>query len=512
MTRLGLAVLLLVISGAASRPCAGGCWFVSGRAAPAPATAEPIGVGHAEATAAIYGCAAPILPVASPIPLRAGPHLFLDEFLIESSSNVTRKVSAPARDPALPNPLVSGREDGCFQPYLTVVRDSQSGRFRLWYGVRTEDLNPSRSHLGYLESADGIRWIRPHRVLADPAPINFGASVIDEGPGCPRPAERFKFGWWHDGGLKVAASADGLSWKPLSPAVVLPHNHDINSLFWDPLRRRYVATVSFSLTGKTWSGARRVTKQSVSQDLLHWREPWFVLTPDDRFDEGETQFYAMDGYLARGDLIVGMVKVLRDDLKADQPPDPPEAYGIGYTTLAWTRDGEHWTRDRAKFFDRSPEPGAWDHAHAWIDEQLLVGEEVHLYYGGYKRGHKANRFAERQIGLVKMKRDRYVAREAGPQGGSLRTPLVTLSAAAMTLNVDASNGEVKVEVLDAERRPIPGFTAADCRPARGDALAVAVSWRRPLAKLAGRPVRLEFLLKNARLFAFDLWALEPQKP
>jgi hypothetical protein len=81
----------------------------------------------------------------------------------------------------------------------------------------------------------------------------------------------------------------------------------------------------------------------------------------------------------------------------------------------------------------------------------------------------------------------------------------------MTLNVDASNGEVKVQVLDAEGRPIPGFTAADCRPARGDALAVAVRWRRPLAKLAGHPVRLEFLLKNARLFAFDLWAVEQRR-
>ena len=125
-----------------------------------------------------------------------------------------------------------------------------------------------------------------------------------------------------------------------------------------------------------------------------------------------------------------MVKVLRDDLKADQPPEPRDAYGIGYTTLAWTRDGEHWTRDREKFFDRHPQHGAWDHAHAWIDEQVPVGDEVYLYYGGYKSGHKVNRFEERQIGLVKMKRDRYVAREAGADGGSFRTPLVQFEAAS----------------------------------------------------------------------------------
>ncbi|MBI4324383.1 MAG: hypothetical protein HY674_03890, partial [Chloroflexi bacterium] len=99
------------------------------------------------------------------MPLRPGPHLFLDESLLESSWNVTRRVNVPSRDPAIPNPLVTGKEDGCFQPYMTVLRNPQTGRFRLWYGVHTADFNSSRSHLGYLESPDGFRWMRPHRVL-----------------------------------------------------------------------------------------------------------------------------------------------------------------------------------------------------------------------------------------------------------------------------------------------------------------------------------------------------------
>ena len=54
---------------------------------------------------------------------------------------------------------------------------------------------PGQSHIGYLESEDGVRWIRPHRVLADPSPIQFGVSVIDEGLNFRNPAERFKFAW-----------------------------------------------------------------------------------------------------------------------------------------------------------------------------------------------------------------------------------------------------------------------------------------------------------------------------
>ena len=248
------------------------------------------------------------------------------------------------------------------------------------------------------------------------------------------------------------------------------------------------------------------TQQSISTNLLHWGEPWFVLTPDDRLDEGQTQFYAMDGYLRRGDLLIGMVKVLRDDLKSDSPPDPPDAYGIGYTTLAWSHDGEHWVRDREPFLDRSPQRGAWDHAHAWIDEQVPVGDEVYLYYGGYRRGHKVNRFEERQIGLAKMKRDRYAGREAGPSGGRFITPLVTFNAEVLTLNTDAPAGEVRVQVIAPDGRPIPGFANTDCEMVRGDVLAAPVRWARPLSALAGKPVRLEFSLKNARLFAFGLAA------
>lgn len=460
---------------------------------------------------------------AVPIRLRAGPHLFLDDFLLETSTNLRRVVNRPVRDPALPNPIVTGEEDGCFQPYLSVLRDPITRRFRMWYGARTEARSTMESRLAYLESNDGIRWNRPHRLLTTPV-IQFGASVLDEGPSYPDRARRFKFGWYAPptaigasrpagdprGGLKVAASPDGLTWKQMFPEgsvddIVLRHNHDINSIFRDTLRDRYVATVSIATTGKTWSGTRRVTLQSVSKDLLHWETPWYVLTPDDRLDEGQTQFYAMDGFLIRGGLWIGMVKVLRDDLKANDPPDPPDAYGIGYTTLAWSRDGEHWVRDRETFFDRDPRKGTWDHAHAWIDEQLPVGDQVYLYYGGYARGHKVNRFEERQIGLVRMQRDRYVAREAGAEGGGFTTPLVALDADAMTLNADARGGEIRVQVLDSQGKPIPGFTFADCKPIQSDALAVPVHWQGALARLKERPVRLEFSLKRARLFAFEFF-------
>jgi hypothetical protein len=235
-----------------------------------------------------------------PIRLAPGPHLFLDDYFIASSRNVKRVVNVPQRDPSIPSPIVTGKEDGCFQPYMTIIKDESTGRFRMWFGHRTEDMNAGRSHIGYIESGDGVHWRRPVRILQDPAPIQFGVSVIDEGLAYPRPEARFKFGWYMDGGLKIATSPDGLAWTPLRPDPVLFHNHDITSISYDGIRKRYVATVSVYRPGDTWSGSRRVTMQSYSSDLTDWSEPHYVVLPDPPRDPGETQFYAMDGFLTRG--------------------------------------------------------------------------------------------------------------------------------------------------------------------------------------------------------------------
>ncbi len=448
----------------------------------------------------IYGSPSKPKPAsATPIRLQPGPHLFIDDHLIETCTGVTRRVNRPRR--RLRGPIVTGKKgkgDACFQPYLEVIRDAKTGRFRIWYGVPE---SASQSHVATMASDDGIHWVRPHRVLADPSHIQFGVSVIDEGAGFGDLSKRFKLGYYAEGGLRVAASPDGLAWKPIVSRTVLAHRHDINNIYRDRVRNRYMAMVSTYRTGDRWSGHRRISMLSFSKDLVQWRRPWLVITPDDRLDEGETQFYGMSGFLNRGGLLIGMVKVLRDDLPADAGALPQ---GIGYTTLAWSRDGEHWARDREVFFDRHPKAGAWDHAMAWIDCQLPVGDEVYLYYGGYARGHKVNRFEERQIGLVRMKRDRYVARRAGETAGTLRTPLVILSGKGMTLNADAHAGEIRVQVVDKGGKPIDGFGYADCRPIQVDSLSAPVQWRGRFDALKGKPVRLEFSLRSASLFALDV--------
>ncbi|HQP99159.1 MAG TPA: hypothetical protein PLY86_11935, partial [bacterium] len=225
-----------------------------------------------------------------------------------------------------------------------------------------------------------------------------------------------------------------------------------------------------------------------------------------KWDEGETQFYAMDGYLARGSLLIGMVKILRDDLRATGTEEG--SFGRAHTSLAWSRDGRTWVRDRAKFFEPDDNPAAWDHAHAWIDDQLIVGDEVYLYYGGYKQGHKMNRLSERQIGLVKMPLDRYVARRAsGTQSGTLKTVPIALTTPAGTLqvNVNASGGQLRAQIINADTgKAFPGLTFAECEPITEDSLRAPVRWRKSdLSAVAGKSIQVEFEITNANLFAFE---------
>jgi len=442
----------------------------------------------------------------------------VDDYLIASAANVVRKVAEPDRDVGIPNPLITGPGDRCFQPYFTIDRSPDADCYRVWYGAYRQDRKVGRSHLAYMESDDGIRWGRPPRICHTPE-IQYGSEVIDEGPDWPDPATRYRYCYWLGGGTRIAVSPDGHHWRPLVDGVVLPHDHDISNIWWDPLREHYLATISTHMASDRWSGRRRTTMQSTSHDLLSWTPPCYVLYADpSRGDEGDTQFYAMNAYLVRGTLTLGMAKVLRDDLVAEGVE--PGAFGRAHTSLAWTRDGRHWERDLTPYFEPDPDPRAWDHAHAWIDEQMIVGQKTRLYYCGYRQGHKANRFDERQIGLVSIPRDRYVSRmpHEGSTGQIETVPLeLSESTAGLSINAIASAGCVRAAVSDVHGPPLPGLSLDDCKPATGDSLDLPLLWgteadtRAKFAALRGRRLQLTFQLSNAELFAFDFITRDPPK-
>lgn len=463
--------------------------------------------------------------------LKPGPYLLVDDFLIDKAERLDRKVVQPQR--FLDFPVVtSDDQHRNWQPWLTVIHDDSrptAGRFRMWYNADANkdqnDLEHS-TRLAYLESADGIHWPGTYRPLEKFNGVLFGASVIDSGPSVPNLAERYKLMYWpipraDRQGPTVAFSPDGLTWTMHQQGnSILASSVQAGGDSWhagfDPLRERYFLIGKSNrlhhwtnAEGKKLSQKVRLYGTSLSSDFKTWGDFKILFAPDEK-DPGVTEWYAMVGFQTRGDLIVGFLQVLRDDLTCSGAPreaatiNPSRFGGMGHTVLCWLRDGETWQRDRQSdaFLEPSPNPG-WDHAMAWVSSAVPVGDELYLYYTGYRWGHKYRRSLDRQVGLVKMLRDRYVAREAGSTAGSLVTRAMTVAADALTLNVDASHGEVRVRVLDAQRQPISGFDFSDGRPITSDALSAPVVWKRSLSDLRGQQVRLEFSVRDARLFAFS---------
>jgi hypothetical protein len=76
----------------------------------------------------------------------------------------------------------------------------------------------------------------------------------------------------------------------------------------------------------------------------------------------------------------------------------------------------------------------------------------------------------------------------------------------LSLNFSTSAaGGVKIEIQDADGKPLPGYALADCQEQIGNELDRKVTWKsgNDVGSLAGRPVRLRFSLKDADVYSFQ---------
>ena len=84
------------------------------------------------------------------------------------------------------------------------------------------------------------------------------------------------------------------------------------------------------------------------------------------------------------------------------------------------------------------------------------------------------------------------------------TKPIVFEGAELILNFSTSGvGTVQVEIQDVAGKPIDGFALADCPVIRGDAIERVISWKdgSDVNSLAGKPVRLRFVLRDADLYS-----------
>ena len=206
-------------------------------------------------------------------------------------------------------------------------------------------------------------------------------------------------------------------------------------------------------------------------------------------------------------------------------PERRNADGFNQVQLVASRDLKDWARPggRQPFLETSPLTdglaGNYDRLQLGAYNGLtLHGDEARLYYTGMKRRVPQHErwtdgtprppetlsAAERAdwledthsaLCLATVPRDRFVALEAGADGGHLLTRPLRLDGDRLRFNLDAGGGEARVEAYDAESGAALGETTL-----RGDGTDTAAGLDLPRA---GR-LRLKITLRRAALYA--LWA------
>jgi hypothetical protein len=476
--------------------------------------------------------------------------IFVDDVLVAQKRGVVRKVH-PCRK--LAEPVMASKEpweqagiDQRIYVYGTVRRDRQTGRFRMWY---------NRNHLVlYATSDDGLDWQRPALGLYESGdskennivfPHFHSPSVVyNEQEADPEMRyQMLGYAKGADRGYYAAHSPDGLHWKLHPKNPVLPGG-DTCTLALDPKTGEYLAF--HKRTHEHRGKRRRLVYLATSRDVQHWSEPKLVMAPD-QIDDGQVeaeggryaQFYNMSVFPYGGQFL-GLVTHFRySGPPKERGPMQSGDDGPVDVQLVHSRDGRRWHRCE----DRSPVIPNGPHAYdagcvlGVINGPVIVGDELWLYYtaittthGGYVPKKKIT------IALAKWRLDGLVSLDAGAEGGIVETVAMRMdgttglqpnasipphpdplppgereiglrantkrSGSRLVVNADASEGELRVAVLDEGGAPLPGFAEADCTPLEADAVRHAVCWKGQHRLPADRAIRLRFHLNRARLFSF----------
>ncbi len=190
---------------------------------------------------------------------------------------------------------------------------------------------------------------------------------------------------------------------------------------------------------------------------------------------------------------------------------PSERYGTALTEglLMASRDGVRFKRWNEAFLRPGPErEGTWNYGHQYPAWHLIETKgtleggpnELSLYATeSYWTGRSS------VLRRYTLRLDGFVSVSAPLSGGELVTKPVVFSGKELALNFASSAaGDVRVEIQDEGGTPIPGFALADCPALFGDSIERKVSWEggADLSALAGKAVRLRFVLRDADLYAY----------
>ena len=463
--------------------------------------------------------------------------LFVDRYFVESLEGARFQLHHPR-----PAELAVERDQPWEQRMyngISVIKDG--GRFLLYYSA----LN----RLAVAVSSDGIHWRKPGLGLVEwegsrdnslvgtaDGQLMIGADkplpeiFLDRRPGID-PDRRFKaFTLIEASGVtKVIGwvSADGFAFQkireePLIETSLYGAFDGFESLFWSAVEQRYVLYLRYAIRVSPPNPKdpnRRSVARMTSPDLLVWQEPQRMtfgeagLLPPDHHYNNQTMPYfraphiyvALSSRLAQQRAALTRAQAVAAGL---QPARVDVADPLKWliadcadTVMMTTRGGTHYDRLFQEAVVR-PGPGA----NNWVSRSNYTlrglhptsSTEMSIYVNRHNGQHSSHvrRYVFRTDGLVSI--------HAPFTGGSLQTPPFTFSGKRLQINYATSAvGSLRVEVQTPAGRPVEGLALADCGEIFGDEISRTVRWNSSarLAALAGQPIRLRFVMRDADLYS-----------
>ena len=488
----------------------------------------------------------------------AEPDLYIlaDEDLIQSSERAVRRLCPIEKHPepviAPDKPWEGLASDGTVTSlqdpfYGTVLFDASEGIFRAWYNAYDRFQNriysPPVADQGYsccyAVSDDGLNWEKPEigEVIHNASlknnilrfkdrqtegTSNLGEQIWNVLPYSPPEGEdRFVASLQssyddaiYTGGITMCYSPDGIHWRMHFPPV-LALEGDCHGMSWDPIKRCFLLTTRSheygNLCGRWGHAWKRHIALFKSRDLVHWTAATTILEVDEK-DPEDAQLYLMYIIPYGHAYLGGLLMFYGHEMTLD-------------VQLALSRDLDKWQRvgDRKPILSRGAE-GSWDSRHVALSHNPPhpEGEKMRFWYGGKNAPHYQAGYGA--LGTGTLRRDGFACYEAGKDEGIVTTipfrPPRPNSATYLSLNVDASNGEVLTEITDVDGKPIEGATKADCVPIKGDHTRAVVNFKAGPGRYFDRgnfmrfaqDVRFRFYLRDAKLYAFKAASYAPLWP
>ncbi len=407
--------------------------------------------------------------------------------------------------------------------------------YRVWYGCGSAGrdkvviLPNGRKKLGseegsaglcYAESKDGFQWKRPslgivefqgskeNNIVTEDPLIRGGTIFLDPLAG---PEERYKLVANTDlrqfdpaaknvsPVLGGAVSPDGIHWRKLpEPLWSQSFNND-----GSPIVYHDTQTGLYVLFTRANYPRRRSIARAQTDDFRRWPHPEIILTPGP--DEDPSDDFYTNPYLQYPGAVNGHLMLVstyhRDTSLVD-------------LRLASSMDGAAWNWLSPRTVVKLGKPGAWDGGSLYA-----VPNMVRLPDGRVAVGFQAYNSAHEEYWRVKFERGRERTEYAGwaiwedgriagieaEKAGVFTT--LPLRATGQPIEINAKtgfSGSVRVEVLVEGEQP-----AAISQEMNGNLLWHRIEWARgDLASLAGKTIRLRFLLYNAKVFGFRGESLE----